>query len=101
MGFCLDSSQLLLFFLLFSLSFYILSLSMGPIRALMKRKKKKAEKKVDQNALVSVSSGSQLRPLDWWDDFSLRITGKKTKTKKKKHKLVFFCLAFSFVWFVE
>lgn len=45
---------------------------MAPIRGL--KRKRKSEKKVDQNVLVA-SLGSQLNPLDWWDDFSQRITG--------------------------
>ncbi|KAK9284071.1 hypothetical protein L1049_012331 [Liquidambar formosana] len=48
---------------------------MGPTRGL-KRRRKTAEKKVDQNALAAALLRShQLQPLDWWDDFSKRITG--------------------------
>lgn len=50
-----------------------LQYSMGPIRGFKKRKK--ADKKVDQNVLVA-SLRSQPQPLDWWDDFSQRITGR-------------------------
>lgn len=46
--------------------------SMGPVRGFKKRKK--AEKKVYQNALAA--SLSQTQPLDWWDDFSRRLSGK-------------------------
>ncbi|KAF5729574.1 hypothetical protein HS088_TW21G01741 [Tripterygium wilfordii] len=52
------------------------SFRMGPIRKFKRRKK--AEKKVDQNVLAAAASASlqqpQLEPLDWWDDFSKRIT---------------------------
>jgi hypothetical protein len=50
-----------------------LQYSMGPIRGFKKRKK--AEKKADQNVLAA-SLRSQPQPLDWWDDFSQRITGR-------------------------
>ncbi|KAE7996829.1 hypothetical protein FH972_001518 [Carpinus fangiana] len=50
-----------------------LQYSMGPIRGFKKRKK--ADKKVDQNVLAA-SLRSQPQPLDWWDDFSQRITGR-------------------------
>ena len=66
---------------------------MGPIRGF--KRKKKVEKKVDQNVFASASLSSQLQPLDWWDEFSQRITG----------KLVFlpvnFTLSCSFVQFVH
>lgn len=45
---------------------------MGPIRGF--KRKKKAEKKVDQNVLAALLR-SQPQPLDWWDEFSQRITG--------------------------
>ncbi|CAB4270727.1 unnamed protein product [Prunus armeniaca] len=47
---------------------------MGPVRGMKRRKK--AEKKVDQNVLAAAASlSSQPQPVDWWDDFSQRITG--------------------------
>lgn len=49
---------------------------MGPIRGMKRRKK--AEKKVDQNVLAAAAAASlssQSQPVDWWDDFSQRITG--------------------------
>lgn len=46
---------------------------MGPTKGFKRRRK--TENKVDQNAMA-VSIGSQSQPLDWWDDFSQRITGK-------------------------
>lgn len=46
---------------------------MGPIRGLKRRKK--AEKGVDHNGSIT-SIPTQLQPLDWWDDFSKRLTGK-------------------------
>ncbi|KDP29865.1 hypothetical protein JCGZ_18440 [Jatropha curcas] len=48
---------------------------MGPIRGFKRRKK--AEKKVDQNVLAAALSSlhpQSQQPLDWWDDFSKRIT---------------------------
>jgi hypothetical protein len=73
---------------------------MGPIRGFKRRKK--AEKKVDQNvfdaasasALSSLQPQSQ-RPLDWWDDdFSKRITG--THNTFFVFLLCFFSYSFSF-----
>lgn len=47
---------------------------MGPVRGMKRRKK--TEKKVDQNVLAAAASlSSQPQPIDWWDDFSQRITG--------------------------
>ncbi|KAJ0101855.1 protein ALP1-like [Pistacia vera] len=63
---------------------------MGPIRGLKKRKK--AEKKVDQNVFASAASSllSQPEPLDWWDDFSKRISGPLSESKNlKKFESVF------------
>lgn len=71
---------------------------MGPIRGFKRRKK--AEKKVDQNvfdaasasasALSSLQPQSQ-RPLDWWDDdFSKRITGPSSESNNSKKFESFF-----------
>lgn len=69
---------------------------MGPIRGFKRRKK--AEKKVDQNvfdaasasALSSLQPQSQ-RPLDWWDDdFSKRITGPSSELNNSKKFESFF-----------
>ncbi|EEF30419.1 protein ALP1-like [Ricinus communis] len=62
---------------------------MGPIRGLKRRKK--AEKKVDQNVLASaLSSLKQEQTLDWWDDFSKRITGPLSGSRNtKKFESVF------------
>ena len=59
---------------------------MGPIRGLKRRKK--AEKKVDQNVLAAAAASdgdgdaeflvAQPQPLDWWDNFSRRISGNRT-----------------------
>ncbi|XP_042968605.1 protein ALP1-like [Carya illinoinensis] len=51
---------------------------MGPIRGF--KRKKRAEKKVDQNVLAALLR-SQPQPLDWWDDFSQRITGTLSQSK--------------------
>ncbi|XP_041000421.1 protein ALP1-like [Juglans microcarpa x Juglans regia] len=51
---------------------------MGPIRGF--KRKKRAEKKVDQNVLAALLR-SQPQPLDWWDDFSQRITGPLSQSK--------------------
>ncbi|KAL5554788.1 hypothetical protein UlMin_042189 [Ulmus minor] len=51
---------------------------MGPVRGF--KRKKKPEKKVDQNVLAA-SLGLHLQPLDWWDDFSQRITGPLSQSK--------------------
>ena len=71
---------------------------MAPIRGL--KRKKKSEKKVDQNVLVA-SLGSQLKPLDWWDDFSQRITGKYLSPVLLVMHFLSFCLltnmAYSFI----
>ncbi|KAK3232232.1 hypothetical protein Dsin_004113 [Dipteronia sinensis] len=63
---------------------------MGPIRGL-KRKKKSAEKEVDQNVLVGTAAlVSQPQPLDWWDGFSRRISGPLSESKdSKKFESVF------------
>ncbi|KAK2633749.1 hypothetical protein Ddye_028541 [Dipteronia dyeriana] len=62
---------------------------MGPIRGL-KRKKKSAEKEVDQNVLVGSALVSQPQPLDWWDGFSRRISGPLPESKdSKKFESVF------------
>jgi len=79
---------------------------MGPIRGFKRRKK--AEKKVDQNvfdaasasasasALSSLQPQSQ-RPLDWWDDdFSKRITG--THNTFFVFVLCFFLIPFLFTF---
>ncbi|KAA8534247.1 hypothetical protein F0562_031764 [Nyssa sinensis] len=50
---------------------------MGPIRGFKRRKK---VEKVDQNAPLP-SMRSQPLPLDWWDDFSKRITGPLSQSK--------------------
>lgn len=57
---------------------------MGPIRGF--KRKKKAEKKVDQNVFAAASLSSQPQPLDWWDEFSQRITG-------TNYFLSFFCFS--------
>lgn len=71
---------------------------MGPIRGLKRRKK--AEKKVDQNVLAAAAAASdgdgdadadadslvvQPQPLDWWDNFSRRISGPLFGSKKSKN----------------
>ncbi|XP_038679238.1 protein ALP1-like isoform X1 [Tripterygium wilfordii] len=50
------------------------------------KRRKKAEKKVDQNVLAADASlqQPQLEPLDWWDDFSNRITGPLSESKNSK-----------------
>lgn len=67
---------------------------MGPIRGFKRRKK--AEKKVDQNvldsALASLQPQQPQQPLDWWDDFSRRITG--------THSIQFWVLHFTTLSFV-
>lgn len=69
---------------------------MGPIRGLKRRKK--AEKKVDQNVLAAAAASDgdadadadvdslvvQPQPLDWWDNFSRRISGPLFGSKKSK-----------------
>ncbi|KDP29866.1 hypothetical protein JCGZ_18441 [Jatropha curcas] len=55
---------------------------MGPIRGFKRRKK--AEKKVDQNVLAAALSSlhpQSQQPLDWWDDFSKRITGPLSESR--------------------
>lgn len=49
---------------------------MEPSRGLKRKRKRKrkAEAKVEENGLAT-SPLSQPLPLDWWDDFSKRITG--------------------------
>ncbi|CAI0443061.1 unnamed protein product [Linum tenue] len=52
---------------------------MGPIRG-FKRRKKSSDHKVDQNASPSKDHGASVpsptdKAVDWWDDFSKRITG--------------------------
>lgn len=70
---------------------------MGPIRGLKRRKK--AEKKVDQNVLAAAAASdgdgdgdgdadslvAQPQPLDWWDNFSRRISGPLFGSKKSKN----------------
>ncbi|MBA0869766.1 hypothetical protein Goshw_003038 [Gossypium schwendimanii] len=46
---------------------------MGPIKGFKRRKKTADKKVVDHNVLPS-SLGSQSQPLDWWDEFSNRIS---------------------------
>lgn len=53
---------------------------MGPIRG-FKRRKKTADKKVVDHNVFSSSLESQLQPLDWWDDFSKRISGPLSQSK--------------------
>ncbi|KAK8542217.1 hypothetical protein V6N12_014820 [Hibiscus sabdariffa] len=54
---------------------------MGPVRPFKRIKKAAVKKVVDHNvlhsssAIVASSLGSQPRPLDWWDEFSQRISG--------------------------
>ncbi|GLT31383.1 hypothetical protein SLA2020_061250 [Shorea laevis] len=57
---------------------------MGPIRGL--KRKRKAEKKVDQDVLAAASGqlGSHPQPLDWWEQFSKRISGPLSKTKNSR-----------------
>ncbi|KAK8514897.1 hypothetical protein V6N13_121844 [Hibiscus sabdariffa] len=52
---------------------------MRPIKGLKRRTKATDKKLVDQNLLPSSSTivpslGSQPQPLDWWDEFSKRIS---------------------------
>ncbi|KAK8611098.1 hypothetical protein V6N13_131162 [Hibiscus sabdariffa] len=53
---------------------------MGPVRPFKRIKKAAVKKVVDHNvlhsssAIVASSLGSQPRPLDWWDEFSQRIS---------------------------
>lgn len=68
----------------------LVNVLMGPIRGLKRRKK--AEKKVDQNVLAAAAASDgdgdadadadslvvQPQPLDWWDNFSRRISGNRT-----------------------
>lgn len=68
----------------------LVNVLMGPIRGLKRRKK--AEKKVDQNVLAAAAASdgdgdgdadadslvAQPQPLDWWDNFSRRISGNIT-----------------------
>lgn len=70
---------------------------MGPIRGLKRRKK--AEKKVDQNVLAAAAASdgdgdadadadslvAQPQPLDWWDNFSRRISGPLFGSKTSKN----------------
>ena len=49
---------------------------MGPIRGFKRKKQKKAQKKVVQYVFAAASLSFQPQPLDWWDEFSQRITGK-------------------------
>lgn len=57
---------------------------MGPIKGgVKKRRKRKAENnknKVDSDASLA-SLPVQPQSLDWWDDFSKRITGKRSVAK--------------------
>ncbi|MBA0841602.1 hypothetical protein Goarm_004086 [Gossypium armourianum] len=46
---------------------------MGPIKG-FKRRKKTADKKVVEHNVLPSSLGSQPQPLDWWDEFSNRIS---------------------------
>lgn len=55
---------------------------MGPIRGL-KRRKKTETKKLDQN-VFAVSVSSQPESLDWWDEFSQRITGPLSGSESKE-----------------
>ncbi|GKU91889.1 hypothetical protein SLEP1_g5699 [Rubroshorea leprosula] len=57
---------------------------MGPIRGL--KRKRKAEKKVDQDVLAAASGplGSHPQPLDWWEQFSKRISGPLSKIKNSR-----------------
>ena len=53
---------------------------MGPIRGFKRRKKAADKKVVDQNGLpssatVAPSLGPQPKSLDWWDEFSKRLSG--------------------------
>ncbi|KAH0979780.1 hypothetical protein GBA52_006957 [Prunus armeniaca] len=58
---------------------------MGPVRGMKRRKK--AEKKVDQNVLAAAASlSSQPQPVDWWDDFSQRITGPLSSKSEDRMK---------------
>ncbi|XWS56545.1 hypothetical protein CRYUN_Cryun09bG0094500 [Craigia yunnanensis] len=62
---------------------------MGPIRGFKRRKKAADKKVVDQNVLpssatVASSLGSQPQPLDWWDEFSKRISGHLSQSKDSK-----------------
>ncbi|KAI4351101.1 hypothetical protein L6164_005487 [Bauhinia variegata] len=52
---------------------------MGSIRVI--RKRKKAENKDEQDASSVTPMQSQPRPLDWWQDFSQRITGPLSQSK--------------------
>lgn len=70
---------------------------MGPVRGLKKRKK--VEKKVDQNVLAA-SLGPEPEPLDWWDGFSQRITGKDFFSFFLSAAF-FFCFACLLVCYVE
>lgn len=54
---------------------------MGPIRGFKRKKKAENKKVVDQNVLPSAAAvasplgSSPPLPLDWWDEFSKRISG--------------------------
>ncbi|KAL4323194.1 hypothetical protein GQ457_11G009110 [Hibiscus cannabinus] len=63
---------------------------MGPVRPFKRIKKAAVKKAVDHNvlhsssAIVASSLGSQPRPLDWWDEFSQRISGSLSLSKDSR-----------------
>ncbi|XWS66036.1 hypothetical protein CRYUN_Cryun05aG0165700 [Craigia yunnanensis] len=68
---------------------------MGPIRGFKRRKKAADKKMVDHNVLpssatVASSLLSQPQPLDWWDEFSKRISGPLPQSKDSKSFESFF-----------
>ena len=76
---------------------------MGPIRGFKRRKKAADKKVVDQNVLPSFATvastlGSQPQPLDWWDEFSKRISGNIITFVSLKFLMfkAFDCVIFSF-----
>ncbi|KAG6601011.1 Protein ALP1-like protein, partial [Cucurbita argyrosperma subsp. sororia] len=62
---------------------------MGPIRGFKRKKQKKAQKKVVQYVFAAASLSFQPQPLDWWDEFSQRITGPLSQFKNTKFESVF------------
>ncbi|GLT43888.1 hypothetical protein SLA2020_178140 [Shorea laevis] len=58
---------------------------MGPMKGL--KRKKKTEKKFDQDVLDAASAPLRSQPqppLDWWEEFSKRISGPLSQTKNSK-----------------
>ncbi|KAE8717999.1 hypothetical protein F3Y22_tig00110020pilonHSYRG00423 [Hibiscus syriacus] len=63
---------------------------MGPIKGFKRRRKTADKKVVDQSVLpppstIVPSLGYQPQPLDWWDEFSKRISGPLSQSKGSKN----------------